>query len=189
MYCLSVNQVFLAKNKGGFYLIHKFGTLFAVYKGIRREEKIFIKEAANVLAIVVGTHGSFAEELIKTCEMICGAVVNVKAVTLVPGEGAEDLAKKYEDALVALDTKDGVLFLNDLFGGSPYNAACRMAVKSEHYGIVTGVNLPMLIEMIGYQQTQTEIDILQAIQKAEEAGKDGIHPFHISTMVEEEEDL
>lgn len=142
-----------------------------------------------MLAIVVGTHGNFAEELIKTCEMICGAAVNVKAVTLVPGEGAEDLAKKYEDALASLDTKDGVLFLNDLFGGSPYNAACRTAVKSDQYGIVTGVNLPMLIEMIGYQQTHMEIDIMQAMQKAEEAGKDGMRPFHISMMVEEEDDL
>lgn len=142
-----------------------------------------------MLAIVVGTHGSFAEELVKTCEMICGATVNVRAVTLVPGEGTEDLAKKYEEALTSLDTKDGVLFLNDLFGGSPYNAACRIAVKSGQYGIVTGVNLPMLIEMVGYQQTHTEIDILQAIQKAEEAGRDGMRPFHISMMVEEEDDL
>lgn len=142
-----------------------------------------------MLAIIVGTHGNFASELLKTCEMICGATTNVKAVTLVPGEGADDLAIKYEAALKELDTKDGVIFLNDLFGGSPYNAACRIAIQEEKYGIVTGVNLPMLIEMVSYQLCNTEaFNIKEVIEKAVEAGKAGTQTFHLSTMQSEEEE-
>lgn len=142
-----------------------------------------------MLAIIVGTHGNFASELIKTCEMICGTITNVKAVTLVPGEGSDDLAVKYEAALKELDTKDGVIFLNDLFGGSPYNAACRIAVHEEKYGIVTGVNLPMLVEMVSYQFSNLAVDdIKKVMQKAVEAGQAGTQTFHLTTIQENEED-
>lgn len=145
-----------------------------------------------MLAIIVGTHGLFASELVKTCEMICGATQNVKAVTLVPGEGADDLVSKYEAALAELDTKDGVIFLNDLFGGSPYNAACRIAINNEKYGIATGVNLPMLVEMVSYQLCNPEVgDIKEVIQKAVDAGQAGLQTFHLSTINtdDEEDDL
>lgn len=142
-----------------------------------------------MLAIIVGTHGNFAAELIKTCEMICGQVKNIAAVTLVPGEGVDDLAQKYEAAIARLDTKDGVIFLNDLFGGSPYNAACRIAIHEGTYGIVTGVNLPMLVEMMGCQLIGEELTIQEIMEKAVEAGKAGIQTFHLSAIKEEEDDL
>ena len=104
-----------------------------------------------MFGIIVGTHGIFSQELLKSCEMICGEQKNVRAVTLVPGEGPDDVVKKYEAAIAELDCDGGVLFLNDLFGGSPYNAACRLVISNENYGIVTGVNLPMLIEMCSAQ--------------------------------------
>ena len=142
-----------------------------------------------MLAIIIGTHGKFAEELLKTCEMICGTVNNAKAVTLMPGEGSEDIISKYEKALADLDCSDGVIFLNDLFGGSPYNAACRAAVKDAAYGIVTGVNLPMLIEMVGLQLVGEKLDIQEVMTKAEAAGGSGIQKFHVSTIQDEEDDL
>jgi PTS system mannose-specific IIA component/PTS system mannose-specific IIB component len=142
-----------------------------------------------MLAIIVGTHGHFAAELVKTCEMICGATQNVKAVTLVPGESADDVVTKYEAAIAEMDTSNGVIFLNDLFGGSPYNAACRLAVKNEQYGIVTGVNLPMLVEMVSYQLVNPDGgDIKEIMEKAVEAGNAGLHTFHASSLSEENND-
>ena len=41
-----------------------------------------------MFGIIVGTHGIFAEEILKSCEMICGEQKNVQSVTLVPGEGS-----------------------------------------------------------------------------------------------------
>ena len=40
-----------------------------------------------MFGIIIGTHGLFSTELLKTCEMICGEQQNVRAMTLVPGEG------------------------------------------------------------------------------------------------------
>ena len=148
----------------------------------------YIKGAEFMFGIIVGTHGRFSEELVKTCEMICGPLGNTKAVTLVPGEGPEDVIKKYEEAIAALDTTDGVLFLNDLFGGSPYNAACRMVMSHADYGIVAGVNLPMLIEMVSAQMADAHEDIKEVMEKAATAGKIGLQTFHSSQIANDEED-
>jgi PTS system mannose-specific IIA component/PTS system mannose-specific IIB component len=141
-----------------------------------------------MFGIIVGTHGRFAEELVKSCEMICGEQSNVRAVTLVPGEGPDDVVAKYEAAIKELDCTDGVLFLNDLFGGSPYNAACRLVISNEAYGIVTGVNLPMLIEMCSAQMADDGSDIKALMERAVEAGKNGTQTFHASQISDDEED-
>ena len=141
-----------------------------------------------MFGIIVGTHGIFAKELVKSCEMITGEQKNVRAVTLVPGEGPDDVVKKYEEAIKELDCDGGVLFLNDLFGGSPYNAACRLVIQNENYGIVTGVNLPMLIEMVSAQLVDDGSDIKALMEKAVEAGKNGTQTFHASQVAEDEED-
>ena len=141
-----------------------------------------------MFGIIVGTHGRFAEELLKSCEMICGEQKNVRAVTLVPGEGPDDVVEKYEAAIKELDCAAGVLFLNDLFGGSPYNAACRLVIGNENYGIVTGVNLPMLIEMCSAQMMDDGSDIMALMEKAVEAGKNGTQTFHASQISDDEEE-
>ena len=141
-----------------------------------------------MFGIIVGTHGRFAEELVKSCEMICGEQSNVRAVTLVPGEGPDDVVAKYEIAIKELDCADGVLFLNDLFGGSPYNAACRLVISNEAYGIVTGVNLPMLIEMCSAQMADDGSDVKALMERAVEAGRNGTQTFHASQISDDEED-
>ncbi|MGL9773541.1 MAG: PTS mannose transporter subunit IIAB [Sodalis sp. (in: enterobacteria)] len=98
------------------------------------------------IAIVIGTHGSAAEQLLKTAEMILGAQDNVAWIDFVPGENAETLIEKYTARLAELDTTAGVLFLVDTWGGSPFNAASRIIIDEENYEVVTGVNIPMLAE-------------------------------------------
>lgn len=142
-----------------------------------------------MLGIIVGTHGHFSEQLVESCKMICGTTSNLKAVTLIPGEGIESVGKKYQQVLEELDTSDGVIFLNDLFGGSPYNAACRIVVNEPNYGIVSGVNLPMLIEMLGLQMSEEKLPIQEVMEKAVNAGKMGVQIFHQSEMKEVENEL
>lgn len=70
------------------------------------------------IAIIIGTHGAAAEQLLKTAEMILGEQSNVAYIDFVPGENAETLIEKYNDRLTGLDTSKGVLFLVDTWGGS-----------------------------------------------------------------------
>ncbi|AFP84774.1 PTS mannose transporter subunit IIAB [secondary endosymbiont of Ctenarytaina eucalypti] len=98
------------------------------------------------IAIIIGTHGLAAEQLLKTTEMILGTQENVAWIDFVPGENAETLIKKYAARLASLETTEGVLFLVDTWGGSPFNAASRIVLDKENHEVVTGVNIPMLAE-------------------------------------------
>ena len=98
-----------------------------------------------MVAIVVGTHGDFSKEVISSAEMIFGEQPNVGYITFKPGESMEDLNIKYNEAMNQLYTEDGVLFMVDLFGGSPYNAASMIALKNDNMDVVAGVNLPMIL--------------------------------------------
>jgi len=138
-----------------------------------------------MVAIIVGTHGEFSREIVKSSEMIFGKQENIQYVTFNPGESADDLINKYESIMEELDYKDGLLFMVDLFGGSPYNAASRVAVKEEHIDIVTGVNLPMLLEVFAVRDSMS---IKELVKVAETAGNMGIKSFK-SNFVNIEEEL
>lgn len=139
-----------------------------------------------MIALIIGTHGMFSEELIKSSEMIFGIQENVGAVTFKPGEGTDNLVEKYEKLINELDCKDGVLFMVDLFGGSPFNAASMISMKNENMEIVTGVNLPMLLEVFGNKDSS---NLSELVEIAENAGKDAIKRLvkHIETDLDEDD--
>ena len=124
------------------------------------------------IAIVIGTHGWAAEQLLKTAEMLLGEQENVGWIDFVPGENAETLIEKYTAQLEKLDTSKGVLFLVDTWGGSPFNAASRIVVDKEHYEVVAGVNIPMLVETLMARDDNPSFDELVAL--AVETGREGV---------------
>ena len=124
------------------------------------------------IAIVIGTHGWAAEQLLKTAEMLLGEQENVGWIDFVPGENAETLIEKYTVQLEKLDTRSGVLFLVDTWGGSPFNAASRIVVDKEHHEVVAGVNIPMLVETLMARDDNPSFDELVAL--AVETGREGV---------------
>jgi len=124
------------------------------------------------IAIVIGTHGWAAEQLLKTAEMLLGEQENVGWIDFVPGENAETLIEKYTAQLSRLDTSSGVLFLVDTWGGSPFNAARRIVVDKEQYEVVAGVNIPMLVETLMARDDNPTFDELVAL--AVETGREGV---------------
>ena len=115
-----------------------------------------------MIAIIIATHGKVSEEILKSTEMILGKQENVATITYLPGEGADDLMKKHEDVIKFLRCEAGVLFMVDLFGGSPFNAAIRIAAKGENMDIITGINIPMLLGVFSAREDST-VDELAAI--------------------------
>ncbi|ELY2707943.1 PTS mannose transporter subunit IIAB [Cronobacter sakazakii] len=124
------------------------------------------------IAIVIGTHGWAAEQLLKTAEMLLGEQENVGWIDFVPGENAETLIEKYNAQLEKLDTSKGVVFLVDTWGGSPFNAASRIVVDKPHYEVVAGVNIPMLVETLMARDDDPAFDELVGI--AVETGREGV---------------
>ncbi|MCX2908212.1 PTS mannose transporter subunit IIAB [[Curtobacterium] plantarum] len=124
------------------------------------------------IAIVIGTHGWAAKQLLKTAEMLLGEQDNVGWIDFVPGENAETLIEKYQARLAELDTTQGVLFLVDTWGGSPFNAASRIVVDKPQYEVIAGVNIPMLVETLMARDDNPGFDELVAV--AVETGREGV---------------
>lgn len=124
------------------------------------------------IAIIIGTHGSAAEQLLKTTEMLIGDQENVAFIDFIPGENADTLIEKYHAKLAELDTSKGVIFLVDTWGGSPFNAASRIVVDKPDYEVITGVNIPMMVETFMGRDDNPSLQELVAI--ALETGRGGV---------------
>lgn len=100
-----------------------------------------------MVGIIIASHGEFAKGILQSGEMIFGKQQDCVACTLMPSEGPEDIKAKMEAAIASFESQDEVLFLVDLWGGTPFNQANGLISGHEDkWAIVTGLNLPMLIE-------------------------------------------
>lgn len=95
--------------------------------------------------IIVASHGKFAEELVNSSYMVFGKQENVSSIGFFPGEGTDNLRKKYEEIMQSNQYRESVILV-DILGGSPFNVAVEIASKYEGVQICTGVNFGMLIE-------------------------------------------
>lgn len=124
--------------------------------------------------IIVATHGKFSEEIVNSAAMVFGEDENTHVVTFLPGEGGDDLVAKYNAIIETLPENEPVLFLVDLFGGSPYNAAARVASNRENTDIVTGISLPMLLEVL---DAKDSADLEELAETAKEVGVMAVKSF------------
>ena len=123
------------------------------------------------IGIILASHGEFAKGVRQSGSMLFGNPEKVEVITFMPGEGPEDLSKKYQEAIEKFSPEDQILFLVDLWGGSPFNEANRIFEQNqETTGIIAGLNLPIMIqayaEQMDPEQTakQAVINILKEIK-------------------------
>ncbi|MCI1594487.1 MAG: mannose/fructose/sorbose PTS transporter subunit IIA [Pediococcus pentosaceus] len=100
-----------------------------------------------MVGIIIASHGEFAKGILQSGSMIFGEQEDVKAVTLMPSEGPDDIRAKLQEAVASFSNQDEVLFLVDLWGGTPFNQVNNLFEEhKDKWAIVAGLNLPMLIE-------------------------------------------
>lgn len=121
-----------------------------------------------MFGIIIVGHGDFPQGLVNGAEMILGEQEGLVAVPLL----ATDSPKSYLDKLLNItNSYDNIVILADLKGGTPQNLA-SFVVKERDCSIVTGVNLPMLLEIICCRMNGFEID--KSIETAFKLGRDGV---------------
>ncbi|MGD0709151.1 MAG: PTS sugar transporter subunit IIA [Anaerolineaceae bacterium] len=126
-----------------------------------------------MIGLVLVCHGKMAEGLIDAMQLITGEQEAVRGVGLHETEGVEDLMSKIQTAVDEVDGGEGVLIMVDLFGASPFNASARLALSSPNkvLEVVTGLNLPMLVELV----TQREgMSLTEAVELVLKVGPEGI---------------
>ena len=117
-----------------------------------------------MVGIIIASHGEFAAGIKQSGSMIFGEQEKVESVVFMPSEGPDDLQRKLQEAIEKVDSEE-ILFLVDLWGGSPFNQANKLFEEApEHRAIVAGLNLPMLIEAYASRfSMNTAHEISQAI--------------------------
>ncbi|WP_414841340.1 mannose/fructose/sorbose PTS transporter subunit IIA [Enterococcus saccharolyticus] len=100
-----------------------------------------------MVGIILASHGDFAKGILQSGAMIFGEQENVAACVLEPSEGPDDIKAKMQEAVNSFDDQEEVLFLVDLWGGTPFNQANNLLEgHKDKWAIVSGMNLPMVIE-------------------------------------------
>lgn len=119
-----------------------------------------------MVSIVLASHGTFAEGIKMSGQMIFGQQDDVVAVTLMPEMGPDDLRAKLLEAIGGLGDQDQVLFLVDLQGGTPWNQISLLLDEEGHenWVAVAGLNLPMLVSAYGARMgAETAVDVAKEI--------------------------
>lgn len=83
-----------------------------------------------MLSIILTGHGGFASGMEKAMKQILG-------------EQSQFIAIDFQ-----LDCEDGIVFLTDLLGGTPFRVASTLAMQKPGCEVITGTNLQLLLEMV-----------------------------------------
>lgn len=126
-----------------------------------------------MVGIVLASHGGFADGIAESAQMLFGAQDNLAHVILTPEEGPDDIKDKIVKATDSFEDNDEVLLLVDLWGGTPFNQASNLLESHSNWAIVSGMNLPMVVEALTQRMTKpnaTAQEIATAIVEPARAG-------------------
>ena len=102
--------------------------------------------------IIVG-HGDFPRILVNSAEEIVGPIERLKVVSFYSQESKNSCRLNLKRAIKNLESPDGILLLVDMFGGTPCNVSISLQ-KAFHLKIITGLNLPMLLEAVLHRKKE-----------------------------------
>jgi len=124
-----------------------------------------------MIGLVLASHGGLAAVMAETAAMIVGEPSGLAVVGLEPGQGPEQFRQVLVTAIDTVDEGSGVLVLTDLLGGTPANQAILQAVTDERVAVLTGLNLPMLLEGL---TRRNELELKELVATLLAVGRDGI---------------
>lgn len=122
-----------------------------------------------MIGLVLVTHAGLATALKLSAEMIVGAIDGCVTVEVAPGEVADDIMARVVAAVESVKS-DGAIIMTDLFGGTPSNMAMSF-LKEGCIEVVTGANLPMLIEFCSHREQKTVTELAENLHRS---GREGI---------------
>lgn len=137
-----------------------------------------------MIGMVVAGHGNFATGMGSNIELIAGQQENFILCDFIQGMTAEDLSGDYMKALNKLSGLDGIVFFTDIPGGTPFNEAVKIKLQHNNVSVLTGSNIPMLLDML----FNRDLNMSAFMEKALDAGKKGIMQFETKKRVEIDDD-
>jgi PTS system mannose-specific IIA component len=114
-----------------------------------------------MIGLVIVTHAGLATSLIAAATMITGGSDRCEAVELHSDDPADGLVARISESLERVGG-DGAIIMTDMFGGTPSNAAMSFLNEGK-VEVVTGVNLPMMVEFFSRRERMTLGDLCSSL--------------------------
>ncbi|MFZ2624577.1 MAG: PTS sugar transporter subunit IIA [Propionibacterium sp.] len=130
-----------------------------------------------MVRVIVTAHGQLATALVQATAMIVGSDADLVAVDFDLDDEPETL---YANCRAAIGDASAVVFLVDMLGGSPYNAATRCCVGLNSCDVVTGVNLPMVIDASSRAKQNAGVPVIA--RTAMQAGQSSVTALRTSPV-------
>ena len=140
-----------------------------------------------MVGFVLTGHGQFSNGLKSAVDMVAGDQPNF---AIVPFEGSEavtfgdDLRKTITDMAAECD---GVLVFVDLWGGTPFNQSMIISSEVKNMEIVTGTNLPMLVELV-MTRAFGDPTLEELAERAVTVGAEGVKHTHFEAPTDDDDD-
>ena len=110
------------------------------------------------MKVIAVSHGSYSKGLVDSVQMLVGEQENLVAYGLFPEQTVATLTEQLE--------REGILFLTDLFHGSPFNAVVSL-MRDHEFHHITGINIPLAVEvMMGRYADKSAEEICRGIMEA-----------------------
>lgn len=129
-----------------------------------------------MIQIVLASHCDLAKSLLRTGMMICGKDLmnGIHAVTIQEGEHGLAALEKDCQAIAKQYANDDVLILCDIMGATPFNV-CLSVFRHMQHTVVTGANLPMLIEASIHKDQTTLAELADMVKNAGQQGVEKVN--------------
>ncbi|SET19246.1 PTS sugar transporter subunit IIA [Thorsellia anophelis] len=95
--------------------------------------------------LILVSHGDLAEELVRVASMILDEMPQVTVLTMQEFQNTATLEKELKAALKTIGPGP-VLVMADILGGTPSNATIQVMTQRDDLVLLSGVNLPMILE-------------------------------------------
>lgn len=114
-----------------------------------------------MLKIIVITHGTFSEGIRSSLEMILGKQEEFLTYSILENCDLESVKSELNDELEkSSDSGQEVLFLSDLFFGTPFNLITPL-MEHHRFFHITGINLPLVMEIVSNRNAEDIPGMLQ----------------------------
>ena len=120
-----------------------------------------------MIGIIIVTHGNLALELKSAMEHILGVQKNIEIICISSDDDLDERKNDIEGSIKKIDNNNGIVMLTDMFGGTPSNLAISF-LKTGKIEIISGVNLPMLVKLIGLRDSN---DLQKVARESKESAQ------------------
>ncbi|MBR9873548.1 PTS sugar transporter subunit IIA [Vibrio sp. J1-1] len=124
-----------------------------------------------MIAVILSGHGGFASGIEKAIHQVIGEQQQFIALDFPEESTTQQLEAQMRQAIQEIDSGEGIVFLTDLLGGTPFRTASLLSQERDDIQVVTGTNLQMAAEML---LERDELKLIEFRDQAIECGHRGI---------------